>query len=130
MFKTTMPIFEQKEVKGRLINTKKTIEVTIDTSVFAEQRWEDNFPKQAEKETLMNYVSRIIKKKNQKTIAYVLSSLKAIYCFMKSSDFPDFETFAQNFNLTQEKALNELVDRMTYIFKLALGSSTTTPKNY
>lgn len=129
MFKTTMPIYEQKEVKGKLITIEKTIEVVIDTSVFSEQRWEDNFPKQAEKETLMSYISRIIKTKNKNSIAYVLSGLKALYCLIKSSSFPDFESFASNFNLADEKSLNKAVNRLQYIFNLALNSSTSSPKN-
>lgn len=129
MFKTTMPIFEQKEVKGKLITVEKTIEVTIDTSVFSEQRWEDHFPKQAEKETLTNYVSRIQKTKNKKCIAYVLSGLKALYCFIKSSNFPDFESFASNFNLADSNSLNKTVERIKYIFNLVLNSSTSSPKN-
>lgn len=129
MFKTTMPIYEQKEVKGKLITTEKTIEVVIDTSVFSEQRWEDNFPKQAEKETLTSYIARILKTKNKNSIAYVLSGLKALYCLIKSSSFPDFESFASNFNLADEKSLNKAVNRLQYIFNLALNSSTSYPKN-
>lgn len=129
MFKTTMPIFEQKETKGKLITTEKTIEVTIDTSVFSEQRWEDNFPKQSEKETLMNYVSRIQNSQNKNSLAYVLSGLKALFCFMKSSNFPDFESFASNFNLADANSLTKVVERLKYIFNLALNSSTSTPKN-
>lgn len=129
MFKTTMPLFEQKEVNGKLISTEKTIEVTIDTSVFSEQRWEDHFPKQAQNETLMNYVSRLQKAKNKQSIAYVLSGLKALYCFLKSSNFPDFESFASSFNLADSNSLNKVVERIRYIFNLALNSSTSTPKN-
>lgn len=129
MFKTTMPIFEQKEIKGKLITTEKTIEVTIDTSVFSEQRWEDSFPKQSEKETLMNYVSRLQKVKNKNTLAYSLSGLKALFCFIKSSHFPDFESFASNFNLVDIKSLTKVVERLKYIFNLVLNSSTSTPKN-
>ncbi len=129
MFKTTMPIYEQKEVKGKLITTEKTIEVVIDTFVFSEQRWEDNFPKQAEKETLTSYIARILKTKNKNSIAYVLSGLKALYCLIKSSSFPDFESFASNFNLADEKSLNKAVNRLQYIFNLALNSSTSSPKN-
>lgn len=129
MFKTTMPIYEQKEVKGKLITTEKTIEAVIDTFVFSEQRWEDNFPKQAEKETLTSYIARILKTKNKNSIAYVLSGLKALYCLIKSSSFPDFESFASNFNLADEKSLNKAVNRLQYIFNLALNSSTSSPKN-
>lgn len=128
MFKTTMPLFIQREEKGKLITEEKTIDLTIDTSVFSEQRWEDNFPKQAEKETLTNYIARIQKTKDKESLAYVLSSLKALYCLMKSSAFPDFESFASNFNLTDLNSLTKVVDRIKYIFNLAL-KSVTTPKN-
>lgn len=128
MFKTTMPIFEQVEQDGKLITNRKEISVVIDTSIYSEQRWETHFPKQAEKETLTAYVSRINNNRNNST-GYVLSCLKALFCFIKANEFPDFETFCQQFNLADQKALNEIVERISYIFNIALTSSVASPKN-
>lgn len=128
MFKTTMPIFEQIEKDGSLVTNKREITVMIDTSIFSEQRWETHFPQQAEKETLAAYVSRINSNKSS-SAAYVLSCLKALFCFIKSTEFPDFESFCQQFNLVDQKALNEITERINYIFNIALTSSVATPKN-
>ena len=54
MIKTTLPTFETSldEKTKKLVTVEKEIVVTIDTSLFAEQRWEANFPHNAKNETL------------------------------------------------------------------------------
>lgn len=128
MFKTTMPIFEQIEQNGKLVTNRKEISVIIDTSIYSEQRWEIHFPHQAEKETLTAYVSRISNNKSNST-SYVLGCLKALFCFIKANEFPDFESFCQQFNLADQNSLNEITERINYIFNIALTSSAASPKN-
>lgn len=48
MIKTTLPVVEKQiDAGGKLVVNKKNINVAIDTSLFAEERWEQNFPHNA-----------------------------------------------------------------------------------
>lgn len=55
MIKTTLPVVEKQiDAEGKLVVNKKNINVAIDTSLFAEERWEQNFPHNAKSETLLH----------------------------------------------------------------------------
>ena len=58
MIKTTLPVVEKSinEQAKKIVVNKKSINVTIDTSLFAEERWEQNFPVNAKRETLFAYM--------------------------------------------------------------------------
>ena len=129
MIRTTLPI-QIKTLDNGLLNVKQEdILVAIDTSIFAEQRWEANFPTNATKETLFSYIERLVKNQAIDT-AYILSMLKAVYCFLEGEAIRDFKAFCQMFDFTDEKYLEELVSKIKDIFNLVLSRSTVKPKNY
>ena len=74
MINTTLPVLETEldEAKGELIRKTHDIKCKIDVSVFAERRWEENFPANAKTETIFAYVERM-NGKDLKNPAYLLS---------------------------------------------------------
>ena len=131
MIKTTLPIIVKSidEEKKSLVVTKKDITVKVDTSVFAEERWEQHFPHNAEKETIFAYTERVHKQGNKESVAWVLSALKAIYCFMESDELSTFKEFCQIFDLAEDDYLPKLVEKIKFVFEIALSSSTASGKN-
>ena len=128
MIKTTLPIVEKAIENDKLVTAKKTIDVKIDTSIFAEERWESNFPQNARRETLFAYVERI-KTDGLNDQAHILSNLKALYCFIEGDAIPDFKSFCQMFDIADGEYLNELTNKMRVVFDIALNGSAVTQKN-
>ena len=128
MIKTTLPIVEKAIENDKLVTAKKTIDVKIDTSIFAEERWESNFPQNASRETLFAYVERI-KTDGLNDKAHILSNLKALYCFIEGDAIPDFKSFCQMFDIAAGEYLNELTNKMRVVFDIALNGSAVTQKN-
>ncbi|MCM1441046.1 MAG: hypothetical protein NC131_17865 [Roseburia sp.] len=130
MINTTLPVLEKEldEQAGKIVVTKRTIKVKIDTSVLAEKRWEENFPHNAKTETLFNYVERI-QKAGVMDAAHVLSGLKAIYCFIVSDEIENYDAFLQLFDLADTEYLKELVNKIKFVFNIALSTATTDAKN-
>lgn len=131
MIPTTLPVIEKtiNEENNILISKEKTIKVSIDTSLFAEERWEANFPLNAKNETLFAYIERVKNAGLMESKAHILSNLKALYCFMEGSEIADFKSFCQMFDLADENYLNKLIDKIKLVFNLVLESSATTSKN-
>lgn len=128
MIKTTLPIVEKAIENDKLVATKKSIDVKIDTSIFAEERWESNFPQNASRETLFAYIERI-KTDGLNDKAHILSNLKALYCFIEGDAIPDFKSFCQMFDIADGEYLNELTSKMRVVFDIALNGSAVTQKN-
>lgn len=131
MIKTTLPIFEKRvdESSKKIVTEEKEIKVAIDTSLFAEERWEANFPNNAKKETLFAYIERIKEAGLIDSRAHVLSNLKALYCFMEGEDIPDFKSFCQLFDLSDAEHMERLVNKIKFVFEIVIGSSTANSKN-
>ncbi len=130
MINTTLPVLEKEldEAAKKIVVNKRTIKVKIDTSVLAEKRWEENFPNNAKTETLFNYVERI-QKAGITDAARVLSGLKAIYCFIVSDEIENYDAFLQLFDLADTEYLKELVNKIKFVFDIALNTATTDAKN-
>lgn len=128
MIRTTLPIVEKAIENDKLVATKKSIDIKIDTSIFAEERWESNFPQNASRETLFAYVERI-KTDGLNDKAHILSNLKALYCFIEGDAIPDFKSFCQMFDIADGEYLNELTNKMRVVFDIALNGSAVTQKN-
>ncbi len=129
MLNTKLPVqTKNDDGKGNLIINAREINVVIDTSIFAEERWESHFPNNAAHETLFAYIERV---QEQKLVckANILSNLKAIFCFIESDEIADFKSFCQLFDLSDGEYLQKLTDKVTYIFNLVLNSSAVTSKN-
>lgn len=129
MLKTTLPIIEQKIENDKLVVTKKNIDVSIDTSIYAEERWEANFPTNAKSETLFAYIERVQNSGDLNNKAHIVSNLKALYCFLEGDAIADFKSFCQMFDMVDEEYVQELVNKIKFVFSLVLKSSTATPKN-
>lgn len=130
MVKTKLPVqVKTDDGNGKITTTARDIDVAVDTSIFAEQRWEANFPAQAAHETLFTYIERV---QTDKLIdkAHILSNLKAIFCFIESDEIADFKSFCQLFDLADGEYLKRLTDKIEYIFNLVLNSSVATSKNF
>ena len=130
MIKTKIPV-QDKEInaENNLVVDEREIEVKIDTSLFAEERWEQNFPHNAKNETLFAYVERIKTAGLMESKAQILSNLKALYCFMESDAIPDFKSFLQMFDLADAEYLTRLVDKIKFVFEIALSTATANAKN-
>lgn len=124
MINTTLPVLDTEldEAAGKLIKKPRDIKVKIDTSLFAEERWEKNFPAQAKNETLFNYVERV-QTAGLTDKGHILSNLKALYCFMEGDEIADFKSFLQLFNLADTVHLQKLVDKIKFVFEIALQSA-------
>lgn len=131
MLKTTLPIIEKHldEVKGVVVKDEKSIDVYVDTSLFAEERWEANFPHNAKNETLFAYIERVKNSGLMESKAHILSNLKALYCFLEGKDIADFKSFCQLFDLADGEYINKLVDKIKFVFNLVLGSRAVNQKN-
>lgn len=130
MIKTKLPVFESHidEKSKKLVIEDKEIDITIDTSLFAEERWEANFPHNAKNETLFAYIERVT---NDGDIdkAHVLSHLKALYCFLEGDDIADFKTFCQMFDISEPSRLAKLIEKIQYVFGVVLENATADSKN-
>lgn len=129
MLKTTLPIIEQKIENDKLVVTKKNIDVSIDTSIYAEERWEANFPTNAKNETLFAYIERVQNSGDLNNKGHIVSNLKALYCFLEGDAIADFKSFCQMFDMADEEYVQELVNKIKFVFSLVLKSSTATSKN-
>lgn len=130
MIKTKLPIVEKTidEENGVVVKTEREIDVVIDTSLFAEERWESNFPHNAKNETLFAYIERI-QEAGLLDKAHILSNLKALYCFMEGRDIADFKTFCQMFDLADGEYINKLVEKIKFVFNIVLKGSAVDSKN-
>ena len=131
MITTKLPIIDKSidEKNDKVLTSERDIDVTIDTSLFAEERWEANFPLNAQKETLFAYIERVKNAGLIESKAHILSNLKAVYCFMEGKDIADFKSFCQLFDLADEKYISKLIDKIKYVFDIVLKSSAANPKN-
>lgn len=131
MIATKLPVINKifNEDTGDVTTTRAELAVKVDTSVFAEARWEANFPANAAKETLFAYIERIVAMKGTKNKVSVLANLKALYCFIDSDEISSFKAFAQMFDMSDEENLKELCNKIDTIFKAALGAAVAKQKN-
>lgn len=117
------------ETTKQLIKEKKEIQISIDTSIFAEERWEINFPENAKKETVFAYIERVKESGLIEDKALILSHLKALYCFVEGSEIADFKSFCQLFDWSDEEILNKLIEKIKFAFNLVLSQSAANSKN-
>lgn len=131
MIRTKLPVIHKTldEETKQLVVKESTIDVCIDTSLYAEQRWETHFPHNARSETLFTYVERIQNSGKVADRAHILSNIKAIYCFMEGEEIADFKSFLQLFDLADGDYVNRLIEKIKFVFEIALSTSTVSPKN-
>lgn len=98
--------------------TKCYIDAQIDTSLYAEMKWEAEFPTLAAHESVMQYTARIshIFRSSAADAAVVLAGLKALYCFLDGAELPDFKSFVKMLSAENAETTKELIE----ILRLAL----------
>lgn len=131
MIKTKLTTVEKTidEATNSLVVKEKDISVRIDTSIFAEERWEVNFSHNAKKETLFAYIERVKEAGQIESKAHILSNLKALFCFIESEDIVTFKDFCQLFDLADAARLKKTVSQIKYVFEIVLSSSAVSEKN-
>ena len=125
--KIQIPILHQEIVNNTIVSTETQLEVNLDTSVYSEERWEQNFPLMAQKEGLFQYIERIHKAHQDPNADHrvsVISMLKAIYCFLDFEVPMDYKSFCKLFNLAQAEYATKLINSLKNAFQLILGSSS------
>lgn len=121
--KIDIPILKQEMKDGQLVSSEVSEKFDIDTSVYSEERWEQNFPHLAEKEGLFQYIARV--RENALTDRVkVACMLKAIYCFIESDSISSYKEFAQLFNLAAPEYTERLISTLKNAFEIILGSSS------
>ena len=118
-----LPVLDQKIVNGELISNERNAIFNIDTSVYSEERWEQNFPALASREGLFQYVERIQKDSVTERVK-VASMLKAVYCFIESDEIPTYKAFAQMFNLATPEYTTRMINALHSAFELILNGSS------
>lgn len=121
--KVEIPMLKQELKDGEVINKETTVLFDLDTSVYSEERWEQNFPKMAEHEGLFQYIERVQKNSLTDRVK-VASMLKAIFCFIESESVTSYKEFAKMFNLATPDYTSRLIDSLKNAFKLVLGGSS------
>lgn len=125
--------FNKRELNadGNIVDNKGDITANLDMSVNAEARWETHFPNLAEKETIFNYVDRLqnAKRTDTNTAAVVLSSIKAVYCFLTSESLPTFESFAALFDLSDSETIAKQIKALELAFGVVRNGAAATSKN-
>ena len=118
-----LPVLDQKIVNGELVSNERNAIFNIDTSVYSEERWEQNFPTLASREGLFQYVERIRKDSVNERVK-VASMLKAIYCFIESDEIPTYKAFAQMINLATPEYTTRMINALHSGFEIILNGSS------
>ena len=118
-----LPLLHQELRDDEVVSIRSSTVFEIDTSVYAEERWEQNFPKLAEKESLFQYVDRV-KSDSTTDRVRLTAMLKAVYCFIESDAVPTYKDFAKLFSLSDSKYTEELINKLITAFKAITGSSS------
>lgn len=118
-----LPVLNQKLENEQVVSEEKSVAFDIDTSVYSEERWEQNFPQLAGKESLFQYIERVHSASATDRVR-VVCMLKAIYCFIESDSIPTFKSFAQLFNLATPEYTDRLIAELLSAFKAILAGSS------
>lgn len=112
MIKTTLPVVEKQiNAEGKLAVNKKNINVAIDTSLFAEERWEQNFPHNAKNETLFAYIERTKAAGTIETRRISFPTLKPFIALWKGAIYPISNRFVNFSTLPTANTLTNLSKR-------------------
>lgn len=122
--KIELPILDQKMENGEIVTSERLAIFDIDTSVYSEERWEQNFPALAANEGLFQYIERV--QENAVTDRVRVSCmLKAIYCFIESAEVPTYKQFAQMISLSTPEYTVRMLESLKAAFKAILNGSST-----
>ena len=120
--KVKLPVVTKNEIiDGRRVFESGEREFELDLSLVCQMRWEAKFPALAEKETFVDYSSRLQKLKSENT-AVILSKIKVVYCLFDTA--MSFTVFLKMFDFTNVEFTEKLLARLDEIFTLILNSAT------
>lgn len=111
------------EEADSLITKEGELFLDLDTSLFAEERWERNFPEMAKKYKLFDYIQYISNAKVDNN-TFNISLLKVIYCFFESDDVSDFKSFIRLFDFADTDYTQKVIDKIAKMLNLIISSST------
>lgn len=114
MVKFELPTLKQEFVNGELKSIKDSIDCYFDMSAAAQITWEREFPAQAEKIALFDYVDKLNNLKIKDTATAILS-LKVIYCFLVFETPMSVIEFLRMFNFGDKDYFDELVGKLKEI---------------
>lgn len=118
-----LPLLKQRIVDDTVVSEETSACFEVDTSVYSEERWEQNFPALAQKESLFSYIERI-QEQSVSDRVQVTCMLKAIYCFIESDSIHSYKEFAQLINLATPEYTTKFIDSLRNAFKLIINSSS------
>lgn len=123
MFQISLPTLKQELKDGVLIETEGEIIVNIDTSLAAEIRYEEAFPKLAETTSLFAYLERCGKIVDTST---AITWLKGLYPFIDFQQSTSFVNFCKMFNFGNPDFFKKFVSKIYAAFELI---NPTSKKN-
>lgn len=131
MIKIKIPTNLREIIEDRIVETPGEFVAKLDVTVYAEERWQINFPENAKRETLFAYVERMQEqnKVGAKDNVTIISNLKALYCFLEADELPDFKSFLQLFDLSDQITLDKQVKVIKTAFELVMRQSAVGQKN-
>lgn len=114
MIKFELPTLKQEFINGELKSTKGNIDCYFDMSAAAQITWEREFPAQAEKIALFDYVDKLNNLKIKDT-ATAITALKVIYCFLVFEKPMSVLEFLRMFSFSDKEYFDELVGKLKEI---------------
>ena len=118
--KIKLPIQTKEIIDGKLVVKASQIELKIDTSLLAQQRFESKFPKLAEREDLEGYSKRICAVE-ELSMAVIISKMKMLYCWFDTD--MTFEDFLRLFDLTDIEYINKMTTAIKEAFEIIFNAS-------
>ena len=118
--KIKLPIQTKEIIDGKLVVKSSEMELKIDTSLLAQQRFESKFPALAVKEDLEGYSKRICAVE-ELSIAVIISKMKMLYCWFDTD--MSFEDFLRLFDLTDIEYINKMTNAIKEAFELIFNAS-------
>ena len=124
MVQLKLPV--QKNVlndNNEIIKGEEEITVYVDTSFASHMRWQQYFQEEYNNENLAVYIAKasIWLKDKDLAMKHLLDLFKIMYCFIKSDDLPDFNSFI---SMMDNKTAPILLEKMTIILNEAGNSAT------
>lgn len=113
--KVKLPFITKDQMEnGRRVLEYTDKEISVDSTLHSQMRWEARFPELAEHESIVDYITRI-KEVDGTSIAVIISKMKVIYCFLDTE--LTFEQFLKMFDYSQKEYVKKLIERLKEAFE-------------
>lgn len=114
-----LPTVERKFKEGtnEMITTRGELPVTIDLSIAAHLKWDQQFKQECGGTDLTSYLERLqreMRKGDLGARGEILSALKVIYCFVDSTKLPTFLDFLRLFD---PSVAGEIIEKLRVILE-------------